>query len=219
MGLFGKNFDEKAAALSFFSPEAGAAYNKRKDKREERERDEAQRIAWRNAAKAKFGFTDQELDFFEANPNALAAAMADRMKIQQFGAAGGSTFDPRNQQWNMAPSRHEYQGSVFDVGPATPGQAAAVTPQHQGTQWVTPQPGTRAFGVNSFTGERRGPPSSAPKIGDPPRPNYSSPTPVGTIEDGMMFKGGDDTDPANWVPAPQGGAGSRGPRHFPGFPY
>lgn len=46
----------------------------------------------------------------------------------------------------------------------------------------------------------------------PPGEHQSS-TPVGTVEDGFVFMGGDDTDQTNWKPV--GGAGPQTPRPFP----
>ena len=46
----------------------------------------------------------------------------------------------------------------------------------------------------------------------PPGEHQSS-TPVGTVEDGFVFMGGDDADQSNWKPV--GGAGPQTPRPFP----
>lgn len=100
----------------------------------------------------------QDKVYAKANPKAYIEQYMTRFQQRQFGAAGGSIVTPKSgggYDTYMAPSRHEFQGSVFDVSGGPSGSQSAVTPQHEGTQWVTPQPGTKAFGVNSFTGARR----------------------------------------------------------------
>ncbi len=154
--------------------------------------------------------TPEAKSWARMNPKAYADVMLQRFQTRQFGPGGGSVMTPgaNGPQWQQAPSRHEFQGSVYDVGPSAPGQKATVTPQHEGTQWVTPQPGTTAFGVNSFSGvPRAGAPAPAAPDGGPQ---------PGTIEDGYMFKGGDPADPASWVPVAQGGPGRTAPATFPG---
>lgn len=141
--------------------------------------------------------TPEAKAYAKANPKAYAEAYLTRFQTRQFGAAGGSIATPGPggaTNWQMAPSRMEYQGSVADIGPAVPGQKAVVTPQHEGTQWITPQPGANAFPVNSFTG--------ADRTGGAPAPRMGSAPPVLTDDDILKL----DT---------QGGAGRAAPRTFP----
>jgi hypothetical protein len=211
-GLFGDGFADRAAiAGALIEGDYGgaasirAAQARRQLEQQKAAQQQQMQIAAYQAAKG-MGMSDDQALAIAGDPSVAASFIADRMKIQQFGAAGGSTYDPATHETRMAPSRHEYQGSVFDVGGGPAGQSSPVTVQHEGTQWITPQPGTTAFGVNSFTGRPRGqssPPMSEGKSG--PKP--------GTVEDGYMFKGGNPADPSNWEKV--GGQSQSGSGGFP----
>lgn len=211
MGLFGKDFDEKAAILSFFSPEAGQMYSSRKKDDEAKRKAEAERAQMHAIIDSDKDLSPLDREYAKRFPEAYIKVRMERFKPLDSGAAGGSRGLPGPNgtisNWQMAPSRHEFQGSVYDVTGGAPDARKPVIPQHEGTQWVTPQPGTTAFGVNSFSG--------LPRTGAPaPAAPSSGPVP-GTVEDGYMYKGGDPADPASWVPV-QGGASQQGARMFPG---
>jgi hypothetical protein len=107
--------------------------------------------------------------YAKANPKAYIENYLKRYSPFDNGAAGGSRGMLQadgTYKYEMAPSRHEYQGSVYDVGGGPQGAPMKVTPQHEGTMYVTPQPGTEAFPVNSFTGARVGA-QGAPQIAQP----------------------------------------------------
>lgn len=142
--------------------------------------------------------TPEAKAYAKTNPKAYAEAYLSRFQARQFGAAGGSVGTPGangQMQFQMAPSRHEFQGSVFDVSGGTPGEKSAVTPQHEGTQWITPQPGTQAFPVNSFTGADRTGGSGTAR-----------PTPPVLTDDDILKLDAQQG---------QGGAGFTAPRTFP----
>jgi hypothetical protein len=237
----GSLFDSLGAAQATLAGDYGGAASiyargragrrEEREDREKREREAAEieraRQTIDNWGKANPNVPRETVEALKLDPKALTEVIAHNLKIRQYGAAGGSENNPITGQTTMAPSRHEFQGSVFDVAGGPVGAPATVTPQHEGTQWVTPQPGAKAFGVNSFTGARRvGPPPSAPRLGESPSPPAAQGgTPVGATytdpDDGKVYrkvKSGDDVDPGTWAPVAQGGAGPRGPRTFPG-PY
>lgn len=172
-GLFGEGFADRAAmAGALINGDYGAAAQIKamQAKRKQDEADAA--IEHEGAMKAYAYFKSQGMDdnaaiTLAADPKVRAQFVADKLKPQQFGAAGGSVHDPITGKDFMAPSRHEFQGTVFDVGGGPAGQQAPVTPQHEGVQWITPQPGTTAFGVNSFSGLPMGAPQ-APEAQAPP---------------------------------------------------
>lgn len=186
MGLFGKkvNFDKlqagMMAAQATLAGDYGSAagiwgnYRDDRDKRRAAEAKQQAAIAMElnlRAGLEKRGYNQDDINVLMADPRAAAGLVGEALKARQFGSSGGSIYDPASGQWTMAPSRHEFQGSVYDVGGGPVGAQAKVTPQYEGTQWVTPQPGTTAFGVNSFTGERRGAtpqPYSTPPINPAP---------------------------------------------------
>jgi hypothetical protein len=208
-GAAGKGkFDWGDAAMGFFGVPANAILQ-RKQKQREAEAEAAQQAQVSAMIDNDPALSTPEAKLYaKANPKAYIEAYMTRFQSRQFGAGGGSVGIPGaggQMAWQMAPSRHEYQGSVTDIGPAAPGQKATVTPQHEGTQWVTPQTGTQAFPVNSFSGLRR----------DQAEAAGQAPFQPGEVVNGYRLKGGDDTDPANWEPVAQGGAGSGAPRTFP----
>lgn len=180
-GLFGDDFADRAAtALAIGEGDYGAIASMRARKAQAEKLREEAALARETRQRAftafkSMGMSDEQAITLANDPDSAAAFMADRLKGQQYGSSGGSFFDPITNQTRMAPSRHEFQGSVFDVGGGAPGQKAPVTAQHEGTQWITPQPGTTAFGVNSFSGlprnapgvidERGAVPSEAPTQG------------------------------------------------------
>jgi hypothetical protein len=213
-GLFGEGFADRAAIASALLEGDGASAAKIKQAQAERKADE-QKAQMQQAAMLHayqgfkaMGMSDDQAITLAANPAAAASFIADRNKGQQYSASGGSYYDPVTGQTRMAPSRHEFQGSVFDVGGGAPGQQAQVTPQHQGVQWVTPQPGTTAFGVNSFTG--------APMGGDAPHGN--APIPVTSkAEYDALPPGSEYIAPDGSHRVKGGQAGQSSPAGFSGF--
>jgi hypothetical protein len=157
-GLFGEGFADRAAiAGALLNGDYGAASEiKARQAAAAAEKDKQaqaqQAMVHAYAAFKRMGMDDDQAMALAQDPSVAADFISKRDAPQQFGASGGSTFDPITGQSRMAPSRHEFQGSVFDVGGGPAGQPASTTLQHQGYQWVTPQPGTTAFPVNSFTG-------------------------------------------------------------------
>lgn len=129
----------------------------------------------------------------------------EELASRQFGAAGGSveSTDPTTGQtsFRQAPSRHEFQGSVFDIGPD--GQPIM---RREGHQIVPLQPGGEAAVFNSYTGQEvTGGPQQAPQQGAGPA--------VGAVVNGYRFRGGNPNDRNNWEPV-QGGAGGQANRPF-----
>jgi hypothetical protein len=223
-GLFGEGFADRAAiAGALVNGDYGAASAMKArqaaiqaEKEKERQAREGMLHAY-GAFKA-MGMSDDQAITLASDPSVAANFVADRNKKQQYSASGGSSFDPVSNQWQMAPSRHEFQGSVFDVGGASPGQQAPVTLQHQGVQWVTPQPGTTAFGVDSFTGLPMGGSGAAPQQPAPAAPAPSAATNDLRAQAIDAIKRG--ADPAKVLQRMQqlmqgGQAGSSSPAGFP----
>lgn len=150
-GLFGEGFGDRAAiAGAMIDGDYAGAARIRQSQANAKAQQQGMQHAF--AALKAMGMPDDQAAALASDPSVSANFIADHNKGQQYSASGGSHFDPITNKWDMAPSRHEFQGTVFDVGGGAPGQQAQVTPQHEGTQWITPQPGTTAFGVNSFSG-------------------------------------------------------------------
>lgn len=157
-GLFGDGFGMKAArAVAILNGNAAGAAAAEEAMANSASKKKAAADNQSNALHAygyfkSLGMDDNAAFTLATDPEKAAAFVSDRLKLQQYGSSGGSSYDPISNQSRMAPSRHEFQGSVYDVGGGAEGQKAPVTSQHEGTQWITPQPGAQAFPVNSFTG-------------------------------------------------------------------
>jgi hypothetical protein len=214
-GLFGEGFADRAAiAGALLNGDYGAASEIKarqaavaaeKDKQAQAQ----QAMVHAYAAFKRMGMDDDQAMALAQDPSVAADFISKRDAPQQFGASGGSTFDPITGQSRMAPSRHEFQGSVFDVGGGPAGQPASTTLQHQGVQWVTPQPGTTAFGVNSFTGQPMGGPTQAPT-------SPSNPIPVKTkAQYDALPPGAEYIAPDGSHRVKGGQAGSPSPAGFP----
>lgn len=65
------------------------------------------------------GFSGEELGAL--TPQDLSGLARERQQPRQFGAEGGSVFDPASQTWARAPARYTDQGRIIDINPA--GQA------------------------------------------------------------------------------------------------
>lgn len=210
-GLFGEGFADRMAVASALADGDYASAARIRALQDESKASKAkaeqqqQTMLHAYAGLKAMGMSDDQAITLASDPSVAANFVADRNKGQQYSASGGSYYDPITGQTRMAPSRHEFQGSVFDVGGGAPGQQATTTLQHQGVQWVTPQPGTTAFGVNSFTGQPMGQdnPSGGPDA-----------TP--TVEDGYAYTPGPGgrANQANWKPI-----GGPSPGGSGGFPY
>lgn len=160
MGLLSDDFNWGNALAGFFGgPDVVETLRRRQEAKAKAEAEAAEIAKVHATIDADPALSDPLAKAYaKANPKAYIENYMTRFQSRQFGASGGSIYTPGadgERQWQMAPSRHEYQGSVFDVAGGSPGQKMSVTPQHEGTQWVTPQPGTTAFGVNSFSGTPR----------------------------------------------------------------
>jgi hypothetical protein len=88
------------------------------------------------------------------SPQDISGLLRDMYQDRQFGSGGGSVRRAgrgpgQAPTYDMAPSRHEYQGSVFDV----PGGAGEPVLRRPGHQIVPLQPGGEAAVFNSYTGE------------------------------------------------------------------
>lgn len=171
-------------------------------------------------AAAALGYTKEQIAAMR--PEDLSQLVRERFQTRQFGSGGGSVYTPgtpgAEDAFIQAPSRHEYQGSVFDIGPD-----GAVTPRHQGRQIVPLQPGGEAAVFNSFTGDEVtqpvtavtpppvGPPPTAPRIGQVPNEAALRAAAERAIRQGA--------DPAQVNQRLEqmltGGAGPSGPRNFP----
>lgn len=220
MGLFGKKVKAQIDVGGFLpgflagmgAPGGGQmlnAYHQRRQSAAEAEAEAAALVPVYQQIDADPNLSPEHKAYAKANPKAYIEQVMKVYAPMDAGAAGGSRSVRQadgTYKAYVAPSRHEYQGSVYDVGGGVPGAKAQVTPQHEGTQWVTPQPGTTAFGVNSFSGMPRAGEAATAPTGESFQP--------GQVVGGFRFKGGDDTDQNNWEPVGQGGAGQDGPRPF-----
>jgi hypothetical protein len=240
MGMFsgagGQGFDWGRAALSFLG--AGPQLQQNDARRaqaaalalrqQEAEREQGLRSSLFNNL-VKQGMDPGQAELAMSNPEAFGTEFNTRFRTREQGAAGGSTFTPnlngQGGMTRMAPSRHEFQGSVFDVGGVDAnGHGGAVTPRHQGVQVVPLQPGGELAGVNSFTGREvplagsalqqeappgsvigqmttlpGGPPLSAPRVGQGRASRYGGPDPLSILRaiPGVTFNSGRRTPEGN----------------------
>ena len=153
------------------------------------------------------GASDDVAISIASDPAKAAEFFSTKSQDRQFGPGGGSVVDGFTHQATMAPSRHEYNGSVFDVGGGAPDETHPTTLQHQGYQWVTPQSGTTAFPANSFTGVANT--SMAPPMQTP----GGQPVPVRTqaqrdaLPPGKTYIGPDGKVRTKGGPSPSGSGG------------
>lgn len=212
MGLLngGGKFDWGEAALGLFAdPRVMALRRQRLDEQAKEQAEAGELAKLQSMIDADPTLqTPQDKAYAKANPKAYLENYLTRFQSRQFGPGGGSISTPGAggaPQFQMAPSRHEYQGSVYDVAGGPMGAKAPVTPQHEGTQWVTPNTGATAIPVNSFTGARRdgGDPSGLPRV--------STPAEAAQLPPGTKFIAPDGS-----IKVVPGGAGPQTP---PTFPY
>jgi hypothetical protein len=205
MGLFGKGFDEKAALLGFFSPQAGQMYGSRK-RRDEQARKEAERQARLNALiDSAQWLSPADRAFAKENPGAFEKVWEDRMKVRQFGDKGGTLagIDPATGMPSTAytaPSTYEVGRDVirFD-GQGKP------TKLFSGVEPVA-VPEVGVFGWNN-----EGPVNSFGQPGQPVRVN--SKAEMDALPPGTTFVAPDGSLRVK----PQGGASAGPARPFPGF--
>ncbi len=157
-----------------------------------------------------------------ANPKAYIDAFMDRYKTRQFGPEGGSVAIPgaNGFNWTTAP-RFTNEGTIYAPGDGTSvpkilQRGAKMEPIQAGGHLdtvdpLTGRPITQDGGVLGLpeTHPMGGPQSTSPM--QPPHP--LSTFQPGQVVNGYLFKGGDDTDQANWELV--GGAGRNGPPTFP----
>lgn len=206
MGLLGGNFNAGEALLGFFAdPQAMAARKKRQQEEAKTAATAAQMEQIRQSL-AREGLPEHVVNGMMANPEKVADYFLSKFQTRAGGADGISVTDRMPDgsfKTHVTPGYHN-----GDFMGATDGTRAPER-LYQGEKVM---PVTKGGYLGVIGGPQNAAPREAP-IGAPPV--SSGAPPIGTVDEGLVYKGGDHRDPKNWVPAPRGGAGRSGPPTFP----
>jgi hypothetical protein len=134
-------------------------------------------------------------DDYQRYLQAKAAFEAQLMPIQS-----GAAVSPSEAQRQIAASLPEFMDTVHTLHSKSRDRKMVLNGMAHAAGSPLPYPDLPTFGVNTTSLPQAG---GAPQMPPPVDSSVATPgaPPIGTVEDGFQFKGGNPGDPANWVPA------------------